>query len=104
MAQVSWAVRLLERALPMLGVTSPVGKDVMSAMKSLAKHVPPGAASAGVENNALQQMMLQGKQEQPMVQALRAMGQGGAPGMGAMGAMGAAGGGAPPAGAGASGM
>ena len=101
LAQVSWAVRLLEKALPLLGVASPPGKDVMSALKSLSKHVPPGSMSPGVENNALQQLMMQGKQEQPQIQALRAMGQGGGP---SMGAEAPPGGGAPPMGAGAPGM
>lgn len=78
---VAQAVRLLEKALPMLGVETEPGMAVMRALPLLSKHVPPGAASPGVENNALQQLMLQQRQQQPMLQALRAMQpQGAAPG------------------------
>ena len=82
MAQVSWAVRILEKALPLLGAGSDSGRDVLKALQSLTKHVPPGSTMPGVENSTLQQMMMQGKQEQPMNQVLQAMGQGGAPGGG----------------------
>lgn len=79
LALVSTAVRILERALPQLGAGSDPGKDVMKALQNLTKHVPPGATSPGVENSAMQQMMLAGKQEQPQQQVLAAMGQGQAP-------------------------
>lgn len=82
LAQVSWAVRILEKALPLLGAGSNPGKDVLKALQSLTKHVPPGSTMPGAENSVLQQMMMQGKQEQPMNQVLQAMGQGGAPGGG----------------------
>ena len=62
LALVSTAVRILERALPQLGAGSDPGKDVMKALQNLTKHVPQGATSPGVENSAMQQMMLQGKQ------------------------------------------
>lgn len=84
LSQVALAVRMLEKALPMLGVETEPGKDVMRALPILAKHVPPGAGSPGAENSGLQQMMMQQKQEQPMLQVLRAMqakqAEGGAPG------------------------
>jgi len=89
---VAQAVRLLEKALPMLGAETEPGKDVMRALPMLSKHIPPGAMSPGVENTALQQLMMQQRQQAPMLQALRAM-QGGQAG----GGQPPGGGGAPPA-------
>lgn len=83
LAKVSTAVRILELALPELGATSEAGKAVLTAVNSLAKHIPPGSINPGVENSSMMQMMSQQKQEQPMISALRAMGQGGMPGGGA---------------------
>lgn len=77
MAQVRLAVGMLEKAIPILGVSSEVGKDVMSALTKLAKHVPPGATSAGLENSALQKAMMERRQEAPMLALMRAQGQGG---------------------------
>ena len=77
LAEVSSAVKLLEKALPSLGASSPTGKDVMGCIQKLAKHVPPGSIDKGVESNSLQSLMMQGKQENPMLNVLRAMGQGG---------------------------
>jgi len=79
LTQVSWAVRILEKALPVLGATSPVGKDIMGAIKSLAKHTPQEQMSTGVENNTLQQMMMGAKAEQPQTQLLKALQQGQSP-------------------------
>jgi len=78
---VAQAVRLLEKALPMLGAETEPGKDVMRALPMLSKHIPPGAMNQGVENTALQQLMMQQRQQAPMLAALRAM-QGGQAGGG----------------------
>ena len=80
LAQLQWAVRIMEKALPMLGIGSDEGKSVMKALTSLSKLVPPGSTSPGVENSALQQMMLQARQEQPMLSMLKG-GQAGGAGM-----------------------
>ena len=90
MAQLSWAVKILEGALPLLGATSEPGQAVMAALKALSKHISPGAFSPGAERSVLEKMMMQAKQDNPMQQVLGAMGQGGAP------SPGGAPGGAPP--------
>ncbi len=77
LAQVQWAVRLLEKSLPLIGSGTEPGKDIMKAITALTKHVPPGSTSPGVEQSSLQQMMMQQKQEQPEIARLRAMGGGG---------------------------
>ena len=85
LTQVQTAVRILEQALPLLGADSDPGKDVMKALTSLSKHIPPGSTSPGVERTGLQSMMQQQRQDQPQAALLRALGQGGAPGAGAGG-------------------
>ena len=80
LAQIVWAVRLLEKALPQIGAGTPPGKDILKAISSLTKHVPAGAASPGMEQTALQGLMQQSKQEAPQLQAMRAAGGPSAPG------------------------
>ena len=90
LAQVVWAIRLLEKALPSIGAATPPGKDILKAISSLTKHVPAGAASPGMEQTALQGLMQQSKQEAPQLQAMRAAtAQGGPMTPGAPGAPGA---------------
>ena len=80
---VRLAVRILENTLPKLGVASDEGKDVMKALSILAKHIPPDAASPGIEQSAITQQQLQARQEAPMLQMLRQAQSGGAAGPGA---------------------
>lgn len=84
MAKLAWVVRVLSDLIPQLGVDNEPGRDVLNAVRSLSKHVPPGSmGGAGVENSALQQMQMQSRQEAPMLALLRATqgaGAGGVPG------------------------
>ena len=75
MAQLTQCIRIMEKALPMIGVETEMGKDVVKALTTLSKHISPGSGSPGVEQNSLMNMMMQQKQEQPMLQLLRAQGQ-----------------------------
>lgn len=75
-AQLTHCIRIMEKALPMVGVETEMGKDVMKALTTLSKHIAPGSGSPGVEQNALMQMMMQQKQDQPMQQLMRAQGGG----------------------------
>jgi hypothetical protein len=77
LTQVQTAVRILEQALPLLGADSDPGRDVIKALTSLSKHIPPGSTSPGVERTGLQTMMQQQRQDQPNIALLRALGQGG---------------------------
>jgi hypothetical protein len=76
LAQVQWAVRLLETALPQLGAASPQGQAVMKAITSLSKHTPTAGGSPGVQKTALQDLMMQQRQQQPMMDMLRGQGGG----------------------------
>ncbi len=80
LAQVAWAVRLLEQAVQPLGMTTDVGQAITKAISSLAKHIPQGSTSPGVEQSALRDMMMKAKQDQPQQAVLSALGQGQPPG------------------------
>jgi len=77
MGLVTVVLKVLERALPMAGSSTPLGKAVMKAIADLGKHTPQGGGSPGVEQNALQDLMLKQKQQAPMLALLRSQQQGG---------------------------
>lgn len=78
LAMVQTAVRIIEHALPLLGVETEQGKDAMKALSALAKHIAPGSTSPGVERTGLQTMMQEQRAAQPQLQLLRSMGAAGA--------------------------
>ena len=61
LAKVQVAVRILEKALGDLGSSTDQGKELMKALTALGKMVPSGSTSPGVEQTALQQLMMQQK-------------------------------------------
>ena len=71
-------VKLMEDTLPPLGVGSEIGRDLLKALSTLSKHVPAGAVSPGIENQAMQRLATNARQMQPQIAAMRAS-QGGAP-------------------------
>jgi hypothetical protein len=99
LAKVALAVRILESTIPELGSGSEPGLAVIKAVQGLSK-MAHGQASTGTDQTALMQLLMQQKQEAPMLQALRAqqLQQGMAGGAGAPGQApgGAAGSGSPP--------
>jgi len=82
--QITWAVKLLETALPLVGASSEIGKDVMKALQSLTKHVQ-GPELPGVDNTTLQNAAMANTKDQGLMQLLRGqdMGAAGAPPPGA---------------------
>ena len=72
LAKLGLIVRLLESLIPALGSGTEAGKDVLKALTSLSKHVPPGAVSPGIENSALMNLSQQQRQQQPQIAAMRA--------------------------------
>ena len=85
MARLGMVVRLLESIVPQLGAGTEAGKDVLKALTSLSKHIPPGAVSPGVEQTSLMKLMQDQRQQQPQIAAMRAAMAGGQqnPGAGA---------------------
>ena len=71
-AKLGLVVRLLESLVSPLGASTEAGKDVLKALTSLSKHVPPGAVSPGVEQTSLMKLMVDQKQQQPQIAAMRA--------------------------------
>lgn len=71
LAKLGLIVRLLESLIPALGSGTEAGKDVLKALTSLSKHVPPGAVSPGVENSSLMKLMQDQRQQQPQIAAMR---------------------------------
>jgi hypothetical protein len=58
--------------LPMFPVGSDISRDVREAVNKLAKHVPPGAVSQGVQMTEAQRALMQTKQQAPQIAAQRA--------------------------------
>jgi hypothetical protein len=57
-----------------MGASSPIGKDLMSAIKALSKHTNPGDMGEGTESSMLQKMMMASRSNQaqsPVLQALQ---------------------------------
>lgn len=71
-AYVQQALRALEKALPMVGAESDLGQTIVKAITQLSKVAGPDSASPGTANAALQRMMMDQKQEQPMRQQMAA--------------------------------
>ena len=73
LSRLAVVVRLLEDILPMVGVGSTPGKDVLKALTSLSKHVPPDSVSPGVQASTMQRLLQQQQQASPQIAAMRAM-------------------------------
>lgn len=72
LARLNMVVRMLEEVLPMFGAASEVGQTVLKSVTSLAKHIPAGSMSSGVEQTAMQGVMNSARQQTPIIAALRA--------------------------------
>ena len=72
LARLNMVVRMLEEVLPMFGAASEVGQTVLKSVTSLAKHIPAGSMSTGVEQTAMRGVMNSARQQAPLIAALRA--------------------------------
>lgn len=73
LSRLSIIVRLLEEAIPLLGAGSDPGKDAVKALGNLAKHIPPGSVTPGIEKSTMERLMQQQQQNAPQIAAMRAM-------------------------------
>src|SRR5215472_3796487 len=64
-------IKQLTDLLPQVGVGSDVGKDVLKALNSLAKHVPSGSSTPGAERTNIDRMAMQNSQNNAMMQKMR---------------------------------
>lgn len=76
LAQVREAVNILTMALPHLPQGTEAWKEVYGAIGKLGKIAPEGAGSPGVQQNTVQDLMAQQKQQAPMIALMRSMQQG----------------------------
>lgn len=67
-------IKQLEGLLPLVGSGSEIGKDVLKALNSLAKHVPSGSVTPAAEKNNIQQMMMRQQQNAQQMQAMKPQG------------------------------
>ena len=64
------------QAISLIGGVLPAGsdaaRDIREALNKLAKHVPPGAVSQGLQMSEAQRALMQQRQMQPQIAAMRA--------------------------------
>jgi hypothetical protein len=65
-----------------LGVGSDAGKALVKALNDLAKQVPSGAVSPGIQQSTMERLLQQQKQAGPQIAAMRAAQPGQQPGAG----------------------
>jgi hypothetical protein len=72
LAALAVQVQRLQTMLAVLPAGSDIARDVREAVNKLAKHVPPGAVSQGVQMTEAQKQLLQQRQMGPQIAAMRA--------------------------------
>ena len=85
LAALAIAAQGLTVILGKLPVGSDAARDIREALNKIAKHVPPGAVSQGMQMTEAQRALMQQRQQGPQIAAMRAAqpamppGAGGAP-------------------------
>lgn len=69
LAVLTTGLQMLLSAFP---VGSDIGRDIREAVNKVAKHVPPGAVSQGVQMTEAQRALMQQRQNAPQIAAMRA--------------------------------
>lgn len=67
----------LEEMLPLVGASSPLGQDILDALKKFTKHVPAGSVSPQAQKNTLEQALMKSIQNGQQMSALKAQPPGG---------------------------
>lgn len=82
MQKLGIVVKMMAELIPLLGVNSEAGQEVMKVLPKLAKLVPPGSVSPASEKNNLESMMMRNAQQGSQMQQMRqaAMAGGAQPG------------------------
>lgn len=79
MADIRNATKMLEGALPKLGVDSEAGKQVHKIIGQLAKISPSSDGNASIDANSLRNIRSQAEQAAPMQALMRMAGGAGGP-------------------------
>jgi hypothetical protein len=77
LAKIAVLTQGLQQLLTAFPVGSDVSKDLREAVNKLAKHVPPGAVSQGVQMTEAQRALMQQRSQAPQIAAMRASQMGG---------------------------
>lgn len=64
-AMIGIIIKLMERAIPLLGSGSEAGQALVKGLSSLSKHAPVGGISPGIEAAELQKLQMQQRQHAP---------------------------------------
>lgn len=72
LAKLAVAVQQISLIGGLLPAGSDAARDIRDALNKLAKHVPPGAISQGVQMTEAQRALMQQRQNQPQIAAQRA--------------------------------
>jgi hypothetical protein len=72
MSMLALATQLMTQALPLLGVSSEPGQDILDAIERLSKHIPPGSVTDADKKNQLQSLMMKHQQQASQMAALKA--------------------------------
>ena len=66
MSMVRNAVEILQKALPMIPMGSPLHADILNATSKIAKHMEQNQENKGVDMQSMLQMIRQASQQSPM--------------------------------------
>jgi len=72
MAKLAVYVQGLQTILAVLPAGSDIARDLRDAVSKVAKHVPPGGMSQGVQMTEAQRNLMQQRQQGPQIAAMRA--------------------------------
>ena len=79
LARLAVHVQGMQTVLAVLPAGSDAARDIREALNKVAKHVPPGGMSQGVQMTEAQRQLMQQRQMGPQVAAMRATQGGGQP-------------------------
>lgn len=72
LAKLAVYVQGMQVLLAVMPAGSDIARDVREAINKIAKHVPPGAISQGIQMTEAQKNLMQQRQEAPQIAAMRA--------------------------------
>jgi len=72
MAKLAVHIQALQTLLAVLPAGSDIARDVRDGISKMAKHVPPGEVSQGVQMTEAQRALMQQRQQGPQIAAMRA--------------------------------
>lgn len=72
LAKLAVHVQAISMIAGILPAGSDAARDLREALNKMAKHVPPGAVSQGVQMTEAQRALMQQRQQSPQIAAMRA--------------------------------